>query len=50
MNKQTAAVDHGQEGFTVETFARFWAKPDLDGARVPLAEDIVGYWPGEDEP
>src|SRR5262249_6346342 len=41
-----------KDGFTVETFAAFWAKPDLSdpaGAR-PLAEDVVGYWPGEEEP
>lgn len=50
MTEATATEEHEREGFTVETFARFWAKPQLDGAQVPLAEDVVGYWPGEDEP
>jgi ketosteroid isomerase-like protein len=38
--------------FTAETFAAFWAKPDVTNAAAaePLAEDIVGYWPGEEEP
>ena len=32
-----------QEGFTVETFAAFWAKPEMnDDAATPLAEDVVG--------
>jgi hypothetical protein len=40
------------EGFTAETFAAFWAKPDLTdpAAASPIAEDVVGYWPGEEEP
>jgi ketosteroid isomerase-like protein len=41
-----------EQGFTAKTFAAFWAKPDLsDPSGVsPLAEDVVGYWPGEEEP
>jgi hypothetical protein len=41
-----------QEGFTAETFAAFWAKPDLSNpaAASPIAEEVVGYWPGSDEP
>jgi ketosteroid isomerase-like protein len=39
-----------QEGFTAETFARFWAKPDLSTPSDDLDDDVVGYWPGEDEP
>ncbi len=47
-----SATVEQNEGFTAETFARFWAKPDLsqDVATSPVAEDVVGYWPGEDEP
>jgi ketosteroid isomerase-like protein len=47
----TATVEQ-QEGFTAETFAAFWAKPDLSdpSGADNLAEDVVGYWPGEDEP
>lgn len=50
MTEPIVAERHDRAGFTVETFARFWAKPELDGPRVPIAEDVVGYWPGEDEP
>jgi ketosteroid isomerase-like protein len=39
-----------REGFTAETFARFWAKPDLSTPSDDLDDDVVGYWPGEDEP
>jgi ketosteroid isomerase-like protein len=41
-----------REGFTAETFAAFWAKPDLSdpAAASPIAEEVVGYWPGSDEP
>jgi ketosteroid isomerase-like protein len=40
------------EGFTAETFAAFWAKPDLSdpSGASNLAEDVVGYWPGEEDP
>jgi ketosteroid isomerase-like protein len=50
-----AAVEY-KEGFTAETFAafwaKFWAKPDLSdpSGAANLANDIVGYWPGEEEP
>jgi ketosteroid isomerase-like protein len=41
-----------KQGFTTDTFAAFWAKPDLTNpaAASPIAEDVVGYWPGEEEP
>jgi ketosteroid isomerase-like protein len=39
-----------REGFTAETFARFWAKPDLTTPSDELHDDVVGYWPGTDEP
>jgi ketosteroid isomerase-like protein len=39
-----------REGFTAETFARFWAKPDLSTPSDDLDDDVVGYWPGADEP
>ena len=52
MTEQTAPVDQQEAGFTVETFAAFWAKPDLTDptAAAPFAEDVVGYWPGTAEP
>jgi ketosteroid isomerase-like protein len=47
----TATVDQKQ-GFTAETFAAFWAKPDLSdpSGAANLADEVVGYWPGEPEP
>jgi ketosteroid isomerase-like protein len=39
-----------REGFTAESFARFWANPDLSTPSDDLDDDVVGYWPGEDEP
>jgi ketosteroid isomerase-like protein len=36
--------------FTAETFQTFWAKPDLSTPSDQLDDDIVGYWPGTDEP
>jgi ketosteroid isomerase-like protein len=49
---EMSATAERTEGFTAETFAQFWAKPDLSdpAAASPIAEDVVGYWPGEDEP
>ncbi len=47
-----SATAERSQGFTAETFGAFWAKPDLSdpsGAE-SLAEDVVGYWPGSDEP
>jgi ketosteroid isomerase-like protein len=50
MTQQTTAIE--REGFTTETFAAFWAKPDLTdpAGAANLAEDVVGYWPDEEEP
>jgi ketosteroid isomerase-like protein len=49
---ETATTDQRREGFTAETFAAFWAKPDLSdpSGAANLAEHVVGYWPGEEEP
>jgi hypothetical protein len=35
-----------EKGFTIDTFAEFWAEPKLDPEDDNLAEDVVGYWPG----
>src|SRR3954452_24089362 len=50
MTPQTAAAEHEREGFTAETFAEFWAKPDLTSPSENLRDDVIGYWPGTDEP
>jgi SnoaL-like domain len=36
--------------FSAELFAAFWAAPDISRGLNILAEDIVGYWPGDPEP
>jgi hypothetical protein len=36
--------------FSAELFAAFWAAPDMSRGMDILAEDIVGYWPGDTEP
>jgi len=38
------------EAFTADTFAAFWARPDLTTPSDQLHEDVIGYWPGADEP
>ena len=50
MTPQTATTDQEREGFTVETFAQFWAKPDLSTPSEDLHNDVIGYWPGTEEP
>ena len=47
-----SATAEGTEGFTAETFAAFWSNPDLSdpSGASNLAEDVVGYWPGDEEP
>ena len=44
------ATVESREGFTAETFAEFWAKPDLSSPSNAIHENVVGYWPGTDEP
>ncbi len=36
--------------FSAEMFAEFWAAPDMSQGMDILAQDIVGYWPGDPEP
>lgn len=36
--------------FSAELFAAFWAAPDMSRGLDILADDIVGYWPGDREP
>lgn len=36
--------------FSAELFAAFWAAPDLSRGLNILADDIIGYWPGDPEP
>ncbi len=36
--------------FSAEMFAAFWAAPDMSHGMEVLADDIIGYWPGDIEP
>jgi len=37
-------------GWSVDRFAAFWNKPDVAQVASALTPDVVGYWPGSDEP
>jgi ketosteroid isomerase-like protein len=50
MTEQTSTLETDRQGFTADTFAAFWAKPDLSTPSDQLRDDVVGYWPGNDEP
>ena len=50
MTEQTATIENEREGFTAEVFAEFWAKPDLSTPSDDLHDEVIGYWPGTDEP
>ena len=45
-----ARADSGAQRFSAQLFAAFWAAPDLSRGLNILAEDIIGYWPGDPEP
>lgn len=36
--------------FSPELFAAFWAAPSVSRAMSIMADDIIGYWPGNPEP
>ena len=36
--------------FSAEMWAAFWAAPEMSSGADILADDIVGYWPGDTEP
>jgi SnoaL-like domain len=36
--------------FSAEMWAAFWAAPDMSRGMDILADDIVGYWPGDVKP
>jgi SnoaL-like domain len=36
--------------FSAELWAAFWAAPSMSRGMDILADDIVGYWPGDPEP
>lgn len=48
------AVNTGQPfttpGWSVERFAEFWANPDPALVPLVVTPDVIGWWPGSDEP
>jgi len=42
--------DSAPQMFSAQLWAAFWAAPDLSRGMNSLADDIVGYWPGDPEP
>jgi hypothetical protein len=44
----TATID--QPPWSIEMFAGFWSNPDPALVPPVLTEDVVGVWPGRDEP
>jgi SnoaL-like domain len=43
-------LDSAAPRFSAEMFAAYWAAPDTSRGFDILADDIVGYWPGDPEP
>jgi hypothetical protein len=39
-------TETAEKGFTIDSFAEFWAAPKLDPESTDIAENAVGYWPG----
>lgn len=49
MATQNGEVHDVMPAFTVEHWAAFWASPDPERA-VLITDDVIGDWPGDDEP
>ena len=49
MTEQSTATAE-RPGWTVEAFEGFWSNPDPALVPAVLTEDVVGHWPGRDEP
>jgi hypothetical protein len=50
MTEQATAVNVDKPAWSVDMFAQFWAKPDPALVPAVLTADVVGHWPGRDEP
>jgi hypothetical protein len=37
-------------GWSVEGFEMFWSRPDPSLVPASLTEDVIGHWPGREEP
>lgn len=37
-------------GWSVERFAEFWSNPSVDDVPALVTDDVVGWWPGADQP
>jgi SnoaL-like domain len=50
MTQHAPTANADRPAWSVEMFAQFWANPDPALVRGVLTEDVVGHWPGRDEP
>jgi hypothetical protein len=50
MNEHSTTPTVDQPEWSVEMFAQFWSNPDPALVPAALTEDVVGHWPGVDEP
>jgi hypothetical protein len=50
MDEQEKVPIRRRRAWSVESFERFWAKPDPELATGVLSDDVVGYWAGRDTP
>lgn len=48
----SSAISDVRREWSVDAFKRFWSSPDRDIEVVPavLTDDVVGHWPGLDQP
>jgi hypothetical protein len=47
---EDASATVEQPAWSVDAFAGFWSNPDPALVPAALTEDVVGHWPGRDEP
>jgi SnoaL-like domain len=50
MNEHSTTATVDRPAWSVEMFAHFWSSPDPALVPAAVTEDVVGHWPGRDEP
>lgn len=50
MSAEIDAPARGKGSWSVEGFRAFWANPRPELVPDVLTDDVIGYWPGRDEP
>lgn len=49
-NPQATVRRFATPGWSVQRFAEFWSNPRAEDVPPLVTEDVVGWWPGADEP